>query len=258
MKFTSSFDVPETTEINIPLGIVEYLQKRSRKSIKSYFSQAKRYSVSDIISCQRKTYYKQLGISEEELIGDATTENMWDLVRGDLLHQITYAYKWRELDTEYQVHLKDGSIATIVGRLDMYDRRTKTIIDLKTTKAIKWQIKQGFLPRLEHILQVQCYFTMFSEIIPVEHLNLVYVDMNEIMAYRVKTRNMSDWLKIRVQEIEDSIVEMRIPKGEVSALCKYCRYQARCYADGNGLKDMPRGTLNLKRTTNGCDVTQPS
>jgi CRISPR/Cas system-associated exonuclease Cas4 (RecB family) len=245
MKFTSSFDVSETTEIDIPLGIVEYLQKRSRKSIKSYFNQAKRYSVSDIISCRRQAYYKQLGMPEEELIGDATTENMWNSVRGDLLHQITYAYRWRELDTEYLVHLKDGSIATIVGRLDMYDRRTKTIIDLKTTKAIKWQIKQGFLPRLEHILQVQCYFTIFSEVIPVEHLNLVYVDMNEIMAYRVRVRNMSDWLKVRVQEIEDSIVEMRIPKGDVSALCKYCRYQATCYADGNGLKEMPRDTLNL-------------
>ena len=104
---------------------------------------------------------------------------MWGTVRGDFLHQITHAYKWREMDIEYYVPLKYGKIATVVSRLDMYDWKTKTIIDLKTTKMIKWQIKQGFLPRLEHIFQVQCYGIMFSAIMPIEHLNIVYVDMNE-------------------------------------------------------------------------------
>jgi hypothetical protein len=61
------------------------------------------------------------------------------------------------MDTEYNILLKDGRTAVLVGRLDMYDWKTKTVIDLKTTKFIKWQIKQGFLPKLEHILQVQCY-----------------------------------------------------------------------------------------------------
>jgi hypothetical protein len=61
---------------------------------------------------------------------------MWDTVRGDLLHKITYAYKWREMDTEYPILFKDGRTAVVIGRLDMYDWRSKTIIDLKTTKFI--------------------------------------------------------------------------------------------------------------------------
>lgn len=46
---------------------------------------------------------------------------MWNTVRGDLLHQISYAYKWREMDIEYNILLKNDRNATLVGRLDMYD-----------------------------------------------------------------------------------------------------------------------------------------
>jgi hypothetical protein len=107
-----------------------------------------------------KDYYKELGIEKEELLSDATLESMWGAARGDLLHKMTYAYRWRELDTDHYIQLKDGRSAVLAGRLDMYDWRMKTIIDLKITKFIKWQIKQGFIPRLEHILQVQCYDTV--------------------------------------------------------------------------------------------------
>ncbi len=148
------------TETNTPNGIIDFLQKRN--GLLNY--QAKnRYSVTDIVSCKRKVFYKEFGVQQEELLQDTTIESMWATVRGDFLHQMTYAYKWRELDIEYLVYIKD-KVVTVVGRLDMYDWKTKTIIDLKTTKMIKWQIKQGFLPRIEHILQVQCYGTMVSEI----------------------------------------------------------------------------------------------
>lgn len=76
---------------------MEYLQKKSKRFPTIYSNQAKRYSVSDIVGCNRKAYCKQLGMPDEQLLGDATAENLCDSVRGDLLHQITYAYKWPEL-----------------------------------------------------------------------------------------------------------------------------------------------------------------
>ena len=164
---------------------------------------------------------------------------MWATVRGDFLHQMTYAYKWREMDMEYYIPLKNKKIATIAGRLDMYDWKTKTIIDLKTTKFVKWQIKQGFLPKPEHILQVQCYDTMFSQYMPVENLNIVYADMSDIVTYKVEKRDLSKWLKTRVQEIEESISKNTIPNGEPSGLCKYCKHQTKCFEDGNGLTEKP-------------------
>ncbi|MGY5148890.1 MAG: PD-(D/E)XK nuclease family protein [Candidatus Nitrosopumilus sp. bin_68KS] len=223
-------------EIDPPKGIVNFLEKRNGLSKINYKS---RYSVTEIVGCQRKSSYKQQGIPQEELLADTTLESMWATVRGDFLHNMTYAYKWREMDMEYYVPLKDKKIATVAGRLDMYDWKTKTIIDLKTTKFVKWQIKQGFLPKPEHILQLQVYDTMFSEYMPVENLNIVYADMSDIVTYKVEKRDLSDWLKTRVQEIEESITEKKIPAGEVTGLCKYCKYQTRCFDEGNGLTDKP-------------------
>ena len=229
----------QTEEIDTPEGIVNFLQKRN--GIRNTSSKS-RYSVTDIVGCQRKSFYKELGVKQEELVHDATLESMWSTVRGDFLHQMTYAYKWREMDIEHYVPLKNGKIATVAGRLDMYDWKTKTIIDLKTTKFVKWQIKQGFLPKLEHILQVQCYDTMFSQIMPVENLNIVYVDMSDIITYKVAKKDLTEWIKTRIQEIEQFISENKVPKGETSSLCQYCRYQTRCHVDGNGITEKPLST----------------
>jgi len=236
-QFVNSQTVTE--EIDTPEGIVNFLQKRNGLYSKDFKS---RYSVTDLVGCQRKSFYKQLGIEQEELLNDATLEVMWATVRGDFLHQMTYAYKWREMDIEHYIPLKDGRIATIAGRLDMYDWRTKTIIDLKTTKFVKWQIKKGFLPKPEHILQLQCYNTIFSSMMPIENLNIIYVDMSDIVTYKVQKRDLTNWLKNRVQEIHDSIDENRIPNGETSGLCQYCRYQTKCFEDGNGLTEKPLST----------------
>ncbi|MCV0430710.1 PD-(D/E)XK nuclease family protein [Nitrosopumilus sp.] len=226
-------------EIDTPKGIVNFLEKRNGLS---KFNPKSRYSVTELVGCQRKSLYKQQGIPQEELLADTTLESMWATVRGDFLHNMTYAYKWREMDMEYYVPLKDKKIATVAGRLDMYDWKTKTIIDLKTTKFVKWQIKQGFLPKPEHILQLQVYDTMFSEYMPVENLNIVYADMSDIVTYKVEKRDLTDWIKTRIQEIESAKIDSVIPNGEVSGLCKFCKYQTRCSEVGNGLIDKPLST----------------
>jgi CRISPR/Cas system-associated exonuclease Cas4 (RecB family) len=227
----------EIEETAVPEGIINFLQKRKRTTTNPAVKG--RYWISAIVACQRNAYYKQLGIEEEELLSDVTVEGLWDSARGDLLHKLTYAYRWRELDIENYIPLKGGRTAVLVGRLDMYDWRTRTIIDLKTTKYIRWQIKQGFIPRIEHILQVQCYDTVFSELLPIENLNIVYADMSDIVTYRIKRKDVKEWIKTRVQEIEDSVFESSVPIGEVSGVCKYCRYQTKCYNDGNGLTNKP-------------------
>jgi CRISPR/Cas system-associated exonuclease Cas4 (RecB family) len=107
------------------------------------------------------------------------------------------------------------------------------------TKFIKWQMKQGFIPRLEHILQVQCYGTIFSDLLPIKCLNIVYADMSDIVAYKIQKRDLTEWIKKRIQEIENSISDNKIPIGELSGVCKYCRFQTRCYDDQDGLTDKP-------------------
>lgn len=71
----------------------------------------------------------------------------------------------------------DGRTITIVGYVDAYDPETATIYDLKTTRFVKWQAEKGFIPRENHIAQVQCYYTLLDRYgIPVNRLVLVYVD----------------------------------------------------------------------------------
>jgi hypothetical protein len=132
---TAKQNIVETELIDLPEGISTFLQRRSRTFAPTIKS---RYWTSEIVGCQRKTYYRQLGIEEEELLSDGTAEGMWNRVRGDLLHGLTYAYKWRELDIEHHVHLRDGRTAVVAGRADAYCWKSKTIIDLKTTKYVKW------------------------------------------------------------------------------------------------------------------------
>jgi len=235
-----------TEEIDAPEGIVNFLQKRNGLFSKDYTS---RYSVTELVGCQRKSLFKQQKIPQEELLSDTTLESMWASVRGDFLHQMTYAYKWREMDIEHYVPLKDGRVATLAGRLDMYDWKTKTIIDLKTTKFVRWQIKQGFLPKPEHILQLQCYDTMFSAYMPVENLNIVYADMSDIVTYKVQKRDLTDWINTRIQEIESAKTSVNIPNGEVSGLCKFCKYQTKCFEAGNGLTNKPLSTPKSKENS---------
>ena len=231
----SLLETPE--EIETPQGILNFLLRRN--GTRFPYLTKNRYSVTELVNCQRKSLYKQLGVEQEELLEDQSVEGMWSTVRGDLLHKMTYAYKWREIDIEYNVPLNDGNEAKLIGRLDMYDWKTKTVIDLKSTKFVKWQIKRGFLPKLEHILQVQCYGTMFSNYIPIENLNIVYVDTNDIVTYKIKNRDLSTWIKTRIQEIEEAINNKTIIKGESSGLCQYCRYQSKCFNDGNGIEHTP-------------------
>ena len=90
---------------------------------------------------------------------------------------------------------------------------------------------------------------MFSEYVPVENLNIVYADMSDIVTYKVQKKDLTDWIKTGVQEIESAKIEKITLNGEVSGLCKYCKHQTRCSEDGNGLTDKPLSTPKSKEET---------
>ena len=71
---TKFSDQKLVTEIDTPEGIVNFLQKRN--GLLNYHANS-RYSVTDIVGCLRKAFYKEYGIEPEELLRDATIENMW-------------------------------------------------------------------------------------------------------------------------------------------------------------------------------------
>ena len=211
-------------EIDIPEKILEYLKQKN--GIKRKFDN-KKYSVTELIKCVRETYYKKTKEKSEESF-DKSVQSMWSSLRGNYLHELTNAYTWNELETEYNVPLDGDNSATLVGRLDMYDETTKTLLDLKTTNNVLWQVKHDMLPKHEHILQVQCYYTMFKEIIPIEHLNLIYADMSEIVVFDVRVKDRSKWIANRVDLLETNIENGIIPHAEPGNNCKFCKFESTC------------------------------
>lgn len=65
------------TEVDTPGGIVNFLQKRN--GLLNYDGKS-RYSVTDIVGCSRKAFYKELGVKQEELLQDATVESRKSVV----------------------------------------------------------------------------------------------------------------------------------------------------------------------------------
>ena len=58
----------------------------------------------------------------------------------------------------------------------------------------RWQIKQGYIPKVEHILQVQCYETISLELLAIQNLNIVYVNMSGIVTPSI--RLYIEWTEI--------------------------------------------------------------
>jgi len=223
------------TEVDTPEKIIKFLERKN--GIKKIFN-SKKYSVTELLKCPRETFYKKQKVPKEETL-DSSVGGMWCSVRGQFMHQMTQAYTWNELECEHSVTLSDGGVSTIVGRLDMYDEKTKTVLDLKTTNDVMWKAKKEILIKSEHIKQLQIYYTMFSKIIPIENLYLVYADMTDIVTYTIPVKDRSKWIVSRIEEIQSSIQNGLVPDGEVNEKCRFCKYQTKCSKTGSGLTRKP-------------------
>ena len=232
-------DKKQFMQVDIPDGITTFLEKKS-----GIFRNDKNssYGVTEIIHCLRKSYYEKTKKKKSR----KSLDNLWPTVRGDLLHQMTTAYNWNELDMDLQIPLGNGKLGTISGRLDMYDWKTKTIMDLKTTKDVYSQAEGGTIPKKEDILQIQCYGTIFSNIIPIQELVLVYADLNDMLAFRIVNEDKTWWLKERILELEQAISDKNPPKQEISKLCYFCKFFNKCNPDKDNIfiNEHKRSLLN--------------
>ena len=63
--------------------------------------------------------------------------------------------------------------------------------------------------------------------------------MTDIVTYKVQKKDLLNWIKTRIQEIESAKESKEIPNGETSGLCRFCKYQTKCTEDGCGLTEKP-------------------
>jgi hypothetical protein len=143
------------------------------------------YWVKDICQCLRRSHY-EITLTTRDDDSHLALEALWVIWSRPFLHNPTYAYRWRELDVRRRFQLIDeNSTAFLEGRLDVFDYETGNIIDLKTSSAVKWQFAQRRIPRTDHIDQIQCYGTLFRDILNVSSLMLLYADMKNLIAFSI-------------------------------------------------------------------------
>lgn len=180
------------------------------------------YHVTMLTNCLAKAYFDHTNQVQESV------ESAWAKLRGSLLHYMTRSLGWSELRVKMKFQL-DGQTITIVGHVDAFDPETATVYDLKTTRFVNWQDEKGFIPRENHVAQVQCYNTLLDLYgIPVNRLVLVYVDDKNIVAKQVPMGNRKEWMIQRAILLRRAFAEAQLPEPEPSSSCKYCPHVNIC------------------------------
>jgi CRISPR/Cas system-associated exonuclease Cas4 (RecB family) len=161
-----------------------------------------------------------------------TVESAWSKLRGSMLHYVVRSLGWSELKVSMRFPLNREEI-TILGHLDAYDPETSTVYDLKTTRFVKWQAEKGFIPRQNHLAQIQSYYTLLdSYAIPVKRLVLIYVDDKEIIPKEVPLGYRKEWIIQRASILHTALSRTKIPTPEPDTWCKYCPFVQVCPAKG--------------------------
>ena len=188
------------------------------------------YHVTTLTSCLARSYFERTSSTKE------TVESAWAKLRGSLIHYVARSLGWSELRAKMTFELDDRTI-TVVGYVDAYDPETATIYDLKTTCFVNWQAEKGYVPRENHVAQVQCYYTLLELYgIPVNRLVLIYVDDKNIIPKQVPLGNRREWMIQRATLLQKALANSELPEPETGSACKYCPFRDVCPRNDQVLK----------------------
>ena len=229
-----------TTEIPVQEEIVDAVMKK-KKNVAISGKYIRNHTPSRLSWCVRMAFYYIMGFEFEQIVGE-DFYSKYNMFRGNALHNaFERIYPWSELPLKLPVTITNGKEVIVSGRLDLYRPNDATVIDLKTTKYVKWQQKSGFLPRAKDINQLQIYSVLYKPILPIKKLELIYADMADIISFDVPIAvNAEKWLINRLDIIDNAVDSTITPIGEVSKLCDYCPYQTRCHGEPGGITTSPK------------------
>ena len=127
----------------------------------------------------------------------------------------------------------DNEIIRVRGHVDLFDPEERQLIELKSTRALEWQDKKHLLPYTHHVLQLQSYYSIWTQChhLPAEKLSIAYMDeKTPPRSYQVEPRVLTDWLRQRARHLHDVIQQDRSPESETGPLCHYCAFKEVCAA----------------------------
>lgn len=184
------------------------------------------YHVTELCRCLKQSFLERRHGHVE------TYSEVWSKQRGNALHRhVSYAFDgWRELLIRMIIRLDNENIR-ILGHIDLFDPDERELIELKSTRAVEWQDKNHLLPHKHHVLQLQCYYSIWTQCyhLPAERLSVAYMDdKTPPRAYEVEPCDLSDWLRGRATTLHEAIQKDRTPEGEPDELCHYCAFREVC------------------------------
>jgi hypothetical protein len=185
----------------LPPEIIRWL------GFRRFSPKAGEYHVSTLVGCLGCAYD---GYSADRSL---TPAELWKMKRGTLLHGVTYAFQWRELDMSHEFDF-EGSKLVIRAHLDAYSPERATAYEFKTTNFLEWQMKNSMVPRKTHVLQLQSYGRLFEKTIPIAKLRLVYFDMTSFQSFTVERKDTLDWLVTRAKALHQALATRTSPAHE--------------------------------------------
>ena len=200
---------------DLPQPIKEHILKTA--NMEDYISKPNTYSVTELLYCIRKTYYKRKNPKQ------ATLEQAYNLYRGKIFDQL-----WTPLFRHNQVrstHRCKNIPITISGKYDFIDENGY-LVDLKTAKSLYYINEAG----PEYIKQVRFYAWLNS----IEKAKIVYVDFGDAKVFEVEVGNCNDLIEELERKaaqlyyaLRNNVAPEKNPLTQ-AWLCKTCDYQEEC------------------------------
>jgi len=160
--------------------------------------------------CRRKLWLFANGIQMEQ--------NSDIVAEGKFIHETAYpqrAERYREAEISFPL----GNDIELVGKIDFYDARKKTIHEIKKSDKMEaahiWQVKfYIWLLKLNGIIQVKAI--------------LEYPRLRETSEVQLTTEDQ-DQLQTAILNIKDILSQTTCPAKIHKKFCKKCSYYDLCY-----------------------------
>jgi len=182
-----------------------------------YVSKPNTYSVTELLYCVRKSYYKRTNPKP------VTLTQAFSLYRGKVFDDLwTPLFRHNQVRATYRC--KNIPI-TISGKYDFIDENG-VLVDLKTSKSLYFVNEPG----QEYVKQVRFYAWLNS----IEKARILYIDFGDAKAFDVEVGDCTSL----IEELEDKASKLYFalqtkipPERSISTpewLCKTCDYKEEC------------------------------
>ncbi len=182
-----------------------------------YVSKPNTYSVTELLYCVRKSYYKRTQPKPMVL------EQAFNLYRGKVFDNLwTPLFKHNQVRSTYRCR---NIPITISGKYDFIDENG-VLVDLKTTKSLYFINEPG----LEYVKQVRFYAWLNS----IEKARVLYIDFGNAKAFDVEVGNCTtllDELEAQATKLYYALKEGKPPERSLlipNWLCEKCDYKQEC------------------------------